>query len=120
MGIGALAPIVLVGCSGFETDRYGNETRMKSVVQTKDGRLHLIVDLWFRYLQEPNIKLKRACGPCLNRRRVFVSKREFLPISHQNNMHLLHRVGNFVSRPIIVHSYETYASAIWPYTCTIN
>lgn len=33
-----------------EVDQYGNETRMKSVVQTLDGRLHLIFDLWFRYL----------------------------------------------------------------------
>lgn len=33
-----------------EVDQYGNETRMKSVVQTNDGRLHLIFDLWFRYL----------------------------------------------------------------------
>lgn len=33
-----------------ETDRYGNQTLMKSVVKTEDGHLHLIFDLWFRYL----------------------------------------------------------------------
>jgi hypothetical protein len=33
-----------------EEDQYGNRTMMKSVVQTKDGKLHLIFDLWFRYL----------------------------------------------------------------------
>lgn len=32
-----------------ETDAYGNQTRMKSVAQTADGRLHLMFDLWFRY-----------------------------------------------------------------------
>lgn len=31
-----------------EVDQYGNETRMKSVVETKDGKLHLLFDLWFR------------------------------------------------------------------------
>lgn len=30
-----------------ETDRYGNQTRMKSVAKTRDGRLHLMYDLWF-------------------------------------------------------------------------
>lgn len=35
--------------SFYEVDRYGNETRYKSVVQTKDGRLHLLFDLWFKY-----------------------------------------------------------------------
>jgi hypothetical protein len=33
-----------------EVDQYGNGTLMKSVVQTKDGKLHLMFDLWFRYL----------------------------------------------------------------------
>ncbi|MNS77636.1 hypothetical protein D3C72_1112210 [compost metagenome] len=33
-----------------EEDQYGNRTMMKSVVQTSDGKLHLIFDLWFRYL----------------------------------------------------------------------
>jgi hypothetical protein len=33
-----------------EIDRYGNETRMKSVVRTEDGKLHLMFDLWFKYL----------------------------------------------------------------------
>jgi hypothetical protein len=33
-----------------ETDQYGNQTLMKSVVKTKDGKLHLLFDLWFRYL----------------------------------------------------------------------
>ena len=32
-----------------ETDRYGNETKMKSVVGYNDGSLDLIFDLWFRY-----------------------------------------------------------------------
>jgi hypothetical protein len=32
-----------------ETDRYGNETKMKSVVGYADGSLDLIFDLWFRY-----------------------------------------------------------------------
>lgn len=32
-----------------ETDRYGNQTMYKSVVKTKDGRLHLLFDIWFRY-----------------------------------------------------------------------
>lgn len=33
-----------------ETDQYGNQTLMKSVVKTEDGKLHLMFDLWFRYL----------------------------------------------------------------------
>ena len=33
-----------------ETDKYGNQTLMKSVVKTEDGKLHLVFDLWFRYL----------------------------------------------------------------------
>lgn len=33
-----------------EVDKYGNATLMKSVVQTKDGKLHLIFDLWFRVI----------------------------------------------------------------------
>lgn len=33
-----------------ETDKYGNQTLMKSVVKTEDGKLHLMFDLWFRYL----------------------------------------------------------------------
>lgn len=36
--------------SYFESDRYGNEIRYKSVVRTTDGRLHLIFDIWFRLL----------------------------------------------------------------------
>lgn len=31
-----------------EMDPYGNITKMKSVVKTKDGGIHLIFDLWFR------------------------------------------------------------------------
>lgn len=31
-----------------ETDFYGNQTLMKSVVKTGDGKLHLLFDLWFR------------------------------------------------------------------------
>lgn len=34
-----------------EKDKYGNETRYKSIVQTNDGRLHVIFDLWFKYLE---------------------------------------------------------------------
>jgi len=33
-----------------EEDAYGNQTLMKSVVKTEDGQLHLMFDLWFRYL----------------------------------------------------------------------
>ena len=33
-----------------ETDKYGNQVKMKSVVKTRDGKLHLMFDLWFRYL----------------------------------------------------------------------
>jgi hypothetical protein len=33
-----------------EVDPYGNQTLMKSVVKTEDGKLHLLFDLWFRYL----------------------------------------------------------------------
>lgn len=32
-----------------ETDKYGNETTLKSVVKTKDGRYHLMFDVWFAY-----------------------------------------------------------------------
>lgn len=36
---------------GFrEIDAFGNETRMKSVIRTTDGKLHLLFDLWFRQL----------------------------------------------------------------------
>jgi hypothetical protein len=31
-----------------ETDQYGNQTRMKSVLTTTDGQLHLVYDLWFK------------------------------------------------------------------------
>lgn len=34
----------------LEEDIYGNKTMMKSVVQTEDGELHLMFDLWFRVL----------------------------------------------------------------------
>ena len=34
--------------SYLERDRWGNETRMKSVAKTGDGKLHLVFDLWFR------------------------------------------------------------------------
>lgn len=33
-----------------ETDPYGNQTLMKSVAKTEDGKLHLMFDLWFRYI----------------------------------------------------------------------
>ncbi len=32
-----------------ERDQYGNETKYKSVVKTKDGRYHLLFDVWFAY-----------------------------------------------------------------------
>jgi hypothetical protein len=32
-----------------EVDRFGNETRYKSVVETADGKAHLLFDIWFRY-----------------------------------------------------------------------
>lgn len=31
----------------YEMDIYGNEVKFKSVIQTKDGRLHTMFDLWF-------------------------------------------------------------------------
>jgi hypothetical protein len=30
-----------------ETDQYGNDTMLKSVVRTKDGRFHVMFDVWF-------------------------------------------------------------------------
>jgi len=33
----------------YERDKYGNETKMKSVVQLADGSMRLIFDLWFAY-----------------------------------------------------------------------
>lgn len=33
-----------------ETDKYGNETKLKSAVRLKDHSLRLLFDLWFRYL----------------------------------------------------------------------
>jgi hypothetical protein len=30
-----------------ETDKYGNDTMLKSVVRTKDGRFHVMFDVWF-------------------------------------------------------------------------
>lgn len=36
-----------------ETDIYGNQTLMKSVVKTEDGKMHLLFDLWFRYINIP-------------------------------------------------------------------
>ncbi len=33
-----------------EADQYGNEIKMKSVMKTHDGRLHLMYDIWFRAL----------------------------------------------------------------------
>ena len=32
----------------LERDQFGNEIRMKSVVKTRDGKLHRIYDIWFR------------------------------------------------------------------------
>lgn len=32
-----------------EKDKYGNETTLKSVVKTTDGRYHLMFDVWFAY-----------------------------------------------------------------------
>ena len=31
-----------------ETDEFGNEIRMKSVIETADGKLHRVFDIWFR------------------------------------------------------------------------
>ncbi|MBC7371301.1 MAG: hypothetical protein H7326_07045 [Bdellovibrionaceae bacterium] len=36
-----------------EQDAYGNQTLMKSVVKTEDGQLHLLFDIWFRYVNLP-------------------------------------------------------------------
>lgn len=33
---------------GYELDLYGNSTRQRSVVKLKDGKLRLVVDIWFR------------------------------------------------------------------------
>lgn len=33
-----------------ETDMYGNQIKMKSVVETSDGQLHRVYDIWFRAL----------------------------------------------------------------------
>ncbi len=33
---------------GYELDQYGNSTRQRSVVKLKDGKLRLVVDIWFR------------------------------------------------------------------------
>ncbi len=33
-----------------EQDAYGNQTLMKSIVKTEDGQMHLLFDLWFRYI----------------------------------------------------------------------
>ncbi|MBK9321850.1 MAG: hypothetical protein IPM97_02640 [Bdellovibrionaceae bacterium] len=33
-----------------EQDIYGNQTLMKSVVKTEDGKMHLLFDLWFRHI----------------------------------------------------------------------
>lgn len=36
----------------YEEDKYGNQTKYKSVVLTRDNRLHLMFDLWFKYLEK--------------------------------------------------------------------
>ncbi len=33
---------------GNEQDVFGNSTRQRSVVRLKDGKLRLVVDVWFR------------------------------------------------------------------------
>ena len=33
--------------SYLEIDRYGNETRFKSIARTDDGKIHLVYDIWF-------------------------------------------------------------------------
>jgi len=33
--------------SYLETDRYGNETRFKSIARTDDGKTHIVYDIWF-------------------------------------------------------------------------
>lgn len=35
-----------------ESDIFGNETLMKSAIKTRDGKLHLLFDLWFRHLSQ--------------------------------------------------------------------
>ena len=34
-----------------ERDRFGNEIKMKSIVRTSDGRMHVMYDVWFRLTQ---------------------------------------------------------------------
>ena len=34
-----------------EKDRFGNEIKMKSIVRTSDGRMHVMYDIWFRLTQ---------------------------------------------------------------------
>lgn len=34
--------------TGLEEDRYGNQTRERSVVELKDGTLRMVFDIWFR------------------------------------------------------------------------
>lgn len=43
-----IASIDLSYKDGFELDQYGNSTRQRSVVKLKDGKLRLIVDIWFQ------------------------------------------------------------------------
>ena len=33
-----------------ETDKYGNKVELKSVIKYSNGKIHLIFDLWFRYM----------------------------------------------------------------------
>lgn len=35
-----------------EWDKYGNRTRFKSVVEDASGKLHLLFDIWFNYLEQ--------------------------------------------------------------------
>ena len=34
-----------------EVDKWGNETTLKSLMKTSDGQLHLVFDVWFRYIE---------------------------------------------------------------------
>lgn len=47
----------------LETDIYGNQTTLKSVVKTKDGKLHLMFDIWFRHLPIDSFEQKQPGLP---------------------------------------------------------
>jgi hypothetical protein len=52
--------IDLAADPGFkETDKYGNDTTLKSVVRTKDGRYHVMFDVWFRYYYSKEFEMMK-------------------------------------------------------------